>query len=129
MKGNLIALGMKLFGLGWLWEKIDGMKTYLGASVEILSGLGGVLMSASALVASFNETTHNLGDVINFVQGQIAHPSAPAIAITISWGAVVHGWGVMAKKHSDDKKHAELLTAAAPVVAEVMAPVADAPKA
>lgn len=120
MKGNLIAMALNMFGLGWVWEKIDGAKTYLGASVEILTGFGGVLLAASALVQSFLNTATSLGGAINFVQDQMAHPSAPVIAITISWAAVIHGWGVMAKKSSDDKKHDELVAATAAAAAPVV---------
>lgn len=127
MKGNLIALAMKLVGLGGVWEKIDGMKTYLGASATILTGLGGILIAASTLVASFVESTHNLGDVIIFIQGQFAHPSPQAIAITLSWAAVLRGWEIMSKKSADDKKHAELLALQA--TPALPAPEAKAPDA
>lgn len=117
MKGNLIALGMRLVGLGDLWDRIDGMKTYLGASAEILTGLGGVLVAAATLISNFVAAVHSLGDVINFGQAQMDHPSTPVIALTMAWAAVIHGWGVMAAKHAEDKRHAELLVAAAAPVA------------
>lgn len=133
MKGNLIALLMKLAGLGGIWDKIDGTKTYLGASATILSGLGGILLAASTLASSFVENTHSLGDVVNFIQGQFAHPSPQALAITLGWAAVLRGWEVMAKKSAEDKKHAELLAsqaaAAAPVVDVKVVPMAPEAKA
>lgn len=111
MKGNVIALGLKLFGLGNLWEKIDGMKTYLGASAEMLTGIGIMAGSAAEILNAFISTTHSIGDAINFYQANIAHPNAQAVAFTGAWLLVLHGWGVAAKKHAEDKKHDELLAA------------------
>lgn len=123
MKGNLIALGLKLFGFGNLWDKIDGMKTYLGASAEMLTGLSVMAGSAAGILNSFVSTTHSLGDAINFYQNNIAHPSTQAMAFTGAWLVVLHGWAAAAKKHADDKKHAELLAAAAaPALTNVSVP-------
>lgn len=43
MINKLINLGVKMSGLGWVWEKVDGSKTYLAAAISILSGAAGVL--------------------------------------------------------------------------------------
>ena len=135
MKGNLIAFGMKLCGLSSVWDKIDGAKTYLGASAEMLSGLSAIMAALGTLINTFMGGTHNLGDVVNFVLDQMSHKSPPVLAIGAGWLLFLHGWGVMAKKSAEDKKHSELLAASAPVAAAVVVPVAvatstaDAPKA
>ena len=129
MKGNLIALGLKLVGLGSLWDKLDGMKTYLGASAEMLSGLGAMALSAAELLKIFMANVHSLGDAINFVMAVVNHPNPSCIALMAGWALVLHGWGVMAKKHSDDKRHEELTVAPAVELVPAAAPqTPDAPK-
>lgn len=133
MKGNLIAFGMKLVGLGGLWDKLDGMKTYLGASAGMFTGFGLMLTNAAILMNSFVADTHSLGDVVNFVQGQFQHPGAPSLEFALGWGMVLSGWNAMAKKHAEDKKHAELLAAAtlasqSPAPEPAKDPAPEAPK-
>lgn len=128
----IISLALKWSGFGWVWTFIDGKKTYIQAAAEMLSGAGGMLLGAAAEATRFTSSVHSIGDVYGFVQGLIHNPDPPVAAITLAYAAFWHGWGVMAKKHADDKKHAELLAAAAlpqPAPAPAAAPAPAGPGA
>lgn len=84
---NLIA---KFSGANAIWEKINGYKTYIGATAAILSGLAGILTGVVGLT--------DFASVIAFVK---------ALATNPSWLTLLAGWTVMAKKHSEDKKEAK----------------------
>lgn len=118
----MIAFAMKLVGLGKIWEKIDGTKTYIQGAAEILTGLGGMALSSSVILTNFVNTVHSLGDTVNFVQGMVSKLPPEALAITAAWGVVLHGWSVIAKKSSEDKKHDELVAATAAAAGTVPAP-------
>ncbi len=48
---QLIALGIKLSGAGWVWDKIDGYKTKIAAAGLMLGGGGALLIGLGSLVA------------------------------------------------------------------------------
>lgn len=128
MEGGLVAFAVRVTGLGWVWEKIDGAKTYIGAVAEILTGLGAMVTAAGAELNLFVGQVHGIADLWNFAQALVKNPGPAALALLAGWGVVLHGWGVMAKKHAEDKRHAELLAAAAaPAPAPVSAPNGTTP--
>ena len=49
---TLIALALKITGLGALWNKLNGYKTKLGAVGLMLAGLGMVLTGVSLFIAT-----------------------------------------------------------------------------
>lgn len=49
---KIINLFVRFSGLGKLWSWTDGKKTYLSASIAILSGLAGVLGDLAPLIAN-----------------------------------------------------------------------------
>ena len=112
--GTLIAMAVKFSGFGWVWEKVDGCKTYIQAVAEMLTGVSGMTAAGAAELSRFVAEVHGVSDLWGFVQGLMHNPDPPAIAFVLAWGVVVHGWGVMAKKHADDKKHAEIIAAGVP---------------
>lgn len=129
MKGKLVALFLRLTGFGYVWDKIDGFKTYLTGGAEMLSGLSAMALSLSMMANAFVANTHNLGDVVNFVQAAVAHKDPAMIAFSAGWIGVLHGFGMISKKHADDKKHEELLAAGSTPVPPTVppSPTPDAP--
>lgn len=132
MQSNLVDLLVKFSGFGWVWDKIDGCKTYIQAAAEMLTGLGMMATAGAAELNSFTAGVHSIGDVFNFLQSLTKNPDPAALAFMAGWAGLLHGWGVMAKKHADDKRHEELLAAATPAVSNVTAilpatPAASAP--
>lgn len=106
-------MGIKWSGAGFIWEKIDGWKTYIQAGAEMLTGVAGMAAGAAAEADRFVAQVHGLSDLVGFARDLVKNPDPAAIACAVAWGTFLHGWGVMAKKHADDKKHAEIVTAAA----------------
>lgn len=47
----LLNLAVKLSGLGWVWKKIDGSKTRIGAAGLMLGGAGIALGGLAGLIA------------------------------------------------------------------------------
>lgn len=111
---------LKWTGFGWVWEKIDGAKTYIQAAAEMLTGAAAMLASAASELTNFTTNVHGIGDLWAFAQAMAKNPDPAALAFMTGWGVVLHGWGVMAAKHAADKRHAELL--AVPVVVNVGSP-------
>ena len=100
---TLINLAVKFSGMGWIWEKTDGIKTYIAAAAAILTGLGGVLQALSPLLAA-----HDAGALFAFVKS-LPHDQ--------SWLLVVSGLGLLGVGHGIKK------------AADAAAPTApDAPK-
>lgn len=125
MQSKLIDMLAKFTGFGWVWEKIDGCKTYIQAAAEMLTGLGMMATSGAAELNSFTAGVHSLGDLFKFFEALTKNPDPAALVFMTGWAGVLHGWGVMAKKHADDKKHDELLAAAAPATTAAQAPTAQ----
>lgn len=86
---TLINLAVKFSGMGWIWEKTDGIKTYLAAAAAILTGLGGVLQALSPLLAA-----HDAGALFAFIK-TLPHDQ--------SWLMVVSGLGLLGVGHKLDK--------------------------
>lgn len=52
----IMNLLMKFSGLGWVWDKVDGYKTFLSAAVSILAGLSGLASEAVPLLLAHNSS-------------------------------------------------------------------------
>lgn len=128
---SLISMAVKFSGFGWVWDKIDGYKTYIQAAAEMLTGISGMALSAAAESTNFVASVHSIGDTWAFVQMLFKHPDPPAVAFTLAYATVIHGWGVMAKKHADDKRHAELMEAQTTITntAVITTPIMPPPSA
>lgn len=50
MINKVIALAIKFSGLGWVWDKLNGLKTKLGVGITVLSGAALVLSGAANLL-------------------------------------------------------------------------------
>lgn len=48
---KLINLAVRLSGAGWVWNKLDGYKTYGAGALSILVGLAGVGQELSPILA------------------------------------------------------------------------------
>ena len=86
---TLINLFVRLSGLGWLWDKTDGLKTYIAASLSILTGLADVLREIAPILAS-----HNGGALFNYIK---AFPHDPG------WLLIVHGIGLLGIRNAISK--------------------------
>lgn len=118
----IINMAVKFSGLGWLWEKIDGYKTYIGAAGKMLSGLGMMFGAAAAEADAFVANVHSVAEAYRFIEALFKHPDPPAVAFSAGWGLVLWGWSKVAEKHAADKRHEELLAAAAPAPQNAPAP-------
>lgn len=89
---TLINLFAKFSGLGWIWDKVDGAKTYLAAAAAILSGLAGVI---NEVLVPLN--AHNAAGLLNIVK---ALPSDP------NWVMLVGGVAALGLRHALAKQDA-----------------------
>ena len=97
--GKLINLGVRLSGMGWVWEKTDGYKTYIAAALAILSGLLGLGTELLPLLAA-----HDAGAIFAWLK-QMPQDQ--------SWITLVGGIGALGLGHSSKKA-----AAVAPVAPE-----------
>lgn len=83
--GTLINLAVKFSGLGWIWEKFDGAKTYIAAAVAILTGLLGLIQEFQPLLVA-----HDAGGVWALFKA-LPHDN--------SWLMLVGGLGTLGLGH------------------------------
>ena len=81
----LLNVAMKFSGLGWVWGKIDGSKTYIAAGLAITTGLAGVLAQLQPVLAG-----HDAAALLAFLKGL---PNDPA------WLMLVGGFGALGIGH------------------------------
>ncbi len=86
---TLINLFAKFSGLDWIWDKVDGAKTYLAAAAAILSGLAGVVNEVFPPL-----TAHNAAGLLNIVKSL---PSDP------NWVMLVGGVATLGLRHAVQK--------------------------
>lgn len=85
----MVNLIIKAFGLGWLWEAVDGKKTYISALLGLLTGVAGLAQEFVPPVLA-----HDGGKVLDLVKHL---PSDQ------SWLAVVAALGVFGLRHGVEK--------------------------
>ena len=83
---NLIA---KWSGLGFVWSKIDGSKTYLAGSASILSGVAGLIQEFLAV-----EGKHDFSALLTF---------AKDLPQDSCWLMILAGAAAIGIRHSQDK--------------------------
>jgi hypothetical protein len=86
---KIINLFVKLSGAGWVWEKVDGYKTYGVAALGILSGLAGLGTELAPVLSS-----HDAGALWALVRS-LPHDS--------SWLMLVGSLGALGLGHKADK--------------------------
>ncbi len=89
---TLINWAVKLSGLGWVWEKTDGAKTYIAATVGILTGLAGLITEFAAPIAA-----HNAGAIVALLKTLPTDPS---------WLALIAALGTLGIGHKLEKQNA-----------------------
>lgn len=85
----IINMAVKFSGMGWVWDKMDGYKTYGAAAVSILTGLLGLLQEFGPVLAS-----HNAGAAFHLLQGMPKDQS---------WQMVMAGVGLLGLGHKMEK--------------------------
>lgn len=110
---------VQLLGLGWIWDKLDGIKTYLAGGLAILTGLGGVLLALSGIGAELLPllSAHNLAGILELVKNFATDPNA--IALGKAWLVLISGLGILGIGHKIDKAAA----AAAPIAVSAQPPI------
>lgn len=87
--GTLINLAVKFSGLGWLWNKVDGLKTIIAGTISILTGLLGLLQEFQGPLFA-----HNAGALWHLVK------SLPQDS---SWLMLIGGLGTIGLRHAISK--------------------------
>ncbi len=87
--GNLINFIVKISGFGWVWEKLDGLKTYLAAAVSILTGIVGIIQEFRPALDA-----HDAATVWSLIQG---------LPNDQSWLMIVAGLGILGIGHKLEK--------------------------
>ena len=86
---KLIDLAARVSGLGWIWDRLDGWKTYLAAAAGILSGLAGLI---GEIIPVINHKSFS--EALNLVKHLPQDPS---------WMLVVGGLGALGIGHGMKK--------------------------
>lgn len=107
--GEIMDLGLKFSGMGWIWDKVDGYKSYLAAFAAMLTGLLGLL---DELIPILNG--HKIMPLIQFIRD---------LPQDQSWLMVVGGLAVLGISHKIAKasETADINAAIAADTAEVAA--------
>lgn len=66
----LINTAVKLSGLGWVWDKVDGAKTYIAVTLKVLTALAGLLTTLQPMLDA-----HNLGALVSFCKAISSDPN------------------------------------------------------
>ena len=109
----MIEFAMKCLGFGKLLTQIDaldGLKTYIGASCEMLTGLAAMLCAVASLLPHFME-----GKGINGIYTVLTGPDFPIAKVAFSggWIALVHGFKGIGQAHAAEKALAQASNIAA----------------
>lgn len=90
MKEKLINAALWMSGRGpWLWNLVDGYKTYSAVAVKVLTALAGLIGEAQPLLDA-----HNLGGLAVFCQ----HLSTDQ-----NWKMITDAWLALGLGHKIDK--------------------------
>lgn len=96
MKDKLIALALKFTGAGWIWEKINGMKTKLGIAIAILGG-GALMLSGATNVLTEFHACEAMACVVGIARGLGDNPNwltmmnaAKDLGLALGIGGVAH---------------------------------------
>ena len=108
----MIELAMKCLGFGKLLTQIDaldGLKTYIGASCEMLTGLAAMLCAVASLLPHFME-----GKGVQGIYTVLTGPDFPIAKLAFSggWLALVHGFKGIGQAHAAEKALAQANAAA-----------------
>ena len=104
----MIEFAMKCLGFGKLLTQIDaldGLKTYIGASCEMLTGLAAMLCAVASLLPHFME-----GKGVQGIYAVLTGPDFPIAKVAFSggWIALVHGFKGIGQAHAAQKMAAAL---------------------
>lgn len=86
---SILALILKFSGAGFVWDKMDGYKTYGAAALGILTSLAGLGVELSPILAA-----HNTAALIGLIQGLPHDPS---------WLGLIASAGLLGIGHKVDK--------------------------
>lgn len=102
----MIDLLAKLTGFGWVWDKLNGAKTYIAGATLMLSGAAAIATGVSAILTQF-QAVSSLGGAIDWARGI---ESGDAWKM-IQGGATSFGMGLAAigLRHNQDKAAAAVL--------------------
>ena len=97
---KIIALAIKFSGFGWVWEKVNGLKTKIAAISLMLSGIGVMLAGIEALLNAWTACV-DMACIIGLLRGISANPHI----VTVSTGFVTFsaGLGMLGIGHKMDK--------------------------
>ena len=114
----MIELAMKCLGFGKLLAQIDaldGLKTYIGASCEMLTGLAAMLCAVASLLPHFME-----GKGVQGIYTVLTGPDFPIAKVAFSggWVALVHGFKGIGQAHAAEKALAVAVSLAATPAAQ-----------
>ena len=114
----MIELAMKCLGFGKLLTQIDaldGLKTYIGASCEMLTGLAAMLCAVASLLPHFME-----GKGVQGIYAVLTGPDFPIAKVAFSggWVALVHGFKGIGQAHAAEKALAVAVSLAAAPIAQ-----------
>lgn len=104
---NLIV---KLLGLGWIWNKVDGLKTYIAAALAMATGLGGLCLALAGLGQEILPllAAHNLAGLLAFAKVAGADPNVAELGK--AWLTLIGGLGLLGIGHKIDKTQPQAQT-------------------
>ena len=86
---TILAWVLKFSGAGFVWDKLDGYKTYGAAALGILTSLAGLAVEVAPILS-----THNTAGLIAIIQGL---PHDPA------WLGLIASFGLLGLGHKVEK--------------------------
>lgn len=97
---KIIAFAVKFSGFGWIWEKINGMKTKIAAVSLMLSGAGVMIAGITELLNAWTACP-DMSCIIGLLRGISTNPHI----VTVSTGFVTFsaGLGMLGIGHKMDK--------------------------
>ncbi len=103
MVQTLVNLAVKFSGLGWLWAKLDGLKTYVAAAMVFLPGLAAGITAAVGILGELSPmlAAHNAGAVYAWAQHLATDPNW--VALKAAWLTMGGGLAILGLGHKLEK--------------------------
>ncbi|MFA5936699.1 MAG: hypothetical protein WC822_02360 [Candidatus Paceibacterota bacterium] len=105
---SIIAFALKWSGGGWIWGKLDGLKTILGFVGKMVAGVGSMCVGAGAIILTVNECK-DMACVVAIGRGFSTNPDG--IMILAGFYAFCSGLQGLGAWHKEQKAKAEAIPA------------------
>ena len=103
---NIINIVIRVSGLGWIVNKVNGYKAFLGGTIQILGGLATLLSGLANILGELAPLT-SAGEYYAYFQSLSHNPSAAIVAAGVL--AIGKGLADIGNRHALDKQTVQIV--------------------